>query len=493
MINVALFGWPIMVIILSRSLPWPNAIIASLIGGFLLLPEQGGLDLPLLPALDKDSIPSLALFALALVLRPGEQSAFSKTKLGYTAAKGWLPRTITGQVLLAVFIIGAFMTALTNSDSLQFPSTSVSIPGLRLYDGFSIVVRSTNVFVPLLLGRKYLSDPKAHRLILVGLVVAGLGYSLLALYEARMSPQLNRMVYGFFPHNWQQHVRGNGFRPLVFLSHGLVLAIFFAMSIIAAFGLTKVDPKRKGLWMMAGTWLLITLVLCNSLGALMIAVVLVPVVLLFRAQMQLLAAGVIAIIVLSYPLLRGADLVPTEQFVSAVRTQNLGRALSLQFRFNQEDQLIVKANERPLFGWGSYGRNRIYDDEGRDQSTVDGAWIVAIGQGGWFRYLGEFGLLAVPLLFLAVRRRYDVDVTTSVLCLVLAGNMIDLIPNGSMTPVTWLIVGALLGRLEFDHTQQTSADLEGSEASGSSLAPKPMSPYTRQSTLHTRNSSDRKK
>jgi hypothetical protein len=167
------------------------------------------------------------------------------------------------------------------------------------------------------------------------------------------------------------------------------------------------------------------------------------------------------------------------------------RARSLEFRFDNEDLLLERANERPVFGWGPFGRNRVYDELGRDQSVVDGAWIVAIGQGGWIGYIGRFGLLTLPIILLALRRRsYGIEIATAVLCLVLVANVIDMIPNGTQSPITWLIVGALLGRLELGHQSNSVADRAapspGFEEAEPAFAQRPVSPYTRQSVQHRR-------
>jgi len=490
MISAALICWPILTIILARALPWPNVVVTSLIGGYLLLPERGGLDLPLLPPFEKDTIPCLVLFFLALVLRPGEQSGRGKEALTFTVQKGWRPKLVVGQIMLLMLIAGGLLTALTNSDPLRFAASGLNIPGLSLYDGFSNIVRSVAIIVPILLGRKYLANPQAHRVLLIALVIAGLGYSLLALIEIRLSPQVNRWVYGFFPHSWAQHIRDGGFRPLVFLQHGLLLAIFFAMTILAAIGLHRSELQKRGRWLLAAGWLLLTLLLSNSLGAFVIAILFLPVVFLMRIQAQLLFAGIIAGIVLVYPLLRGAGLVPTDRIVSIATSYSEERASSLQFRLRNEDALLERANERPLFGWGPYGRNRIYDELGRDQSVVDGAWIVVIGQGGWLRYLAEFGLLGIPLILFALgRRRYDVDQVTTCLCLILAANMVDMIPNSGRSPITWLIVGALLGRLELGKATATSAPEQIEKMTkrpSLAMARDPVSPYTRQGNRHHR-------
>lgn len=48
------------------------------------------------------------------------------------------------------------------------------------------------------------------------------------------------------------------------------------------------------------------------------------------------------------------------------------------------------------------------------------------------------------------------------LALILAFNMIDLLPNATLTPLTWLIAGALLGYAEM-HAAQSRKDLDSLE------------------------------
>ena len=102
-----------------------------------------------------------------------------------------------------------------------------------------------------------------------------------------------------------------------------------------------------------------------------------------------------------------------------------------------------------FFGWGGWGRSRIIDEYGRDISLTDGHWIIALGQGGWTCYISEFGLLAMaPILLMLNGRKYKISMETSILSIILVGNLIDLIPNAGLTPITWMMAGALWGRLE---------------------------------------------
>lgn len=500
---LALFAWPFVTLAMALRLYWPVALLIGIVGGHLLLPPRLGVNLPLLPALDKFTIPVITLVLLALLLRPGEARGFAVQPDGPPALRGWLPRNSTSLVLLAALVVGALLTAQTNGDRLV--DGSVVRPGLSLYDGFALIVAASGPILAYLLGRKYLATAEMHRLFLVVLALAMLLYSLPTLYEVRMSPQLNRMVYGFFPHDWRQHIRGGGFRPVVFTRHGLELGILLCMGILAAFGAWRVSsgPKRT-LYFLAGLWLLGTLVLSKSLGALLIALAMLPVILFLGLRLQLLAAAGIAAAVLLYPMMRGADLVPTRQVVSMVEQFDRGRASSFQFRLDNEDALLDRANERPLFGWGGYRRNRVFDERRGDTTVTDGTWIITIGQGGWVGYVARFGLLTMPVILLAMRqRRFGITQATAALCVVLVANLVDLIPNAGVTAITWLMAGALMGRLELGASTETGTTPETTRqasvaATAVAAAHGPAGraaasadrrrdiPYTRQETFHQR-------
>lgn len=485
---VALFLWPLVGVVLFYRLERRLAILVTLIAGYLLLPELTALDLPALPALDKHSIPALTVL-LGLALTSGR--AVTGEDL-----TGFLPKSGLLRLMLGMAVGGAFMTVMTNGDALYYGNRV--LPGLRPYDGFSAVLAMIMMLLPMLLARRYLADSDSHILILKALCVAGLAYSLLALFEIRMSPQLNQKVYGFFPHGWAIHVRGSGYRPLVFLQQGLLLAIFFSAAITAALGLSRIEGTRRGKFLLAGLWLLATLVLSKSLGALLITLAVIPVVLILNSRLQLLVAALLGALILLYPVVRSSGIVPLDQIEQMAASIDAQRASSFRTRLDNEDILIAKSVERPVFGWGGWGRSRVYNELGEDISITDGHWVITIGVGGWVRYIAEFGLLTVPIFLMFFNRhRFGIGLESSLLALILAGNLVDMIPNASLTPLTWLVGGALWGRLELrDRTPNAAGKeqvptkdsrgysrpptdvAEAPDASATSDSPK--NPYTRQ-------------
>jgi hypothetical protein len=467
-----IFLWPLVVLLLFKRCNLPAALCWSIIAGYLLLPSGVTFNLPLLPSVTKDTMPSMAAAFMLLFAVGRERSAGVPKKTGHPQPilPGWIPRSSVGFFLSIALVAGAFVTSFFNDDRLIYGIRI--IPGLSTYDGFSAILSTLTTMLPMLLARKYLATPENHKTLLFILCIAGLIYSLPTLYEVRMSPQLNRIVYGYFPHSWGQHLRGEGYRPLVFLHHGLWLGIFLSTTVLSTIACIRIAaPKHKALFWGIAVWLAVTLLLSKTLGALLITLAIAPAVLLFSVRLQLILVAAVAATVLLYPTLRGAGLIPVDQVVSFAEKIDPSRARSLNFRLKNEDILLEKANQRPLFGWGGWGRARVYDEEGADISVTDGRWVISIGNEGWFGYLARFGLLTIPILLLSFRKRkYEVTLATSALCLVLAGNLIDLIPNAGLTPVTWLMAGALLGRLEV--TSQTQVGSSAPEPEPLDRAPR---------------------
>jgi hypothetical protein len=243
---------------------------------------------------------------------------------------------------------------------------------------------------------------------------------------------------------------------MVFMGHGLAAAFFTMTAVVAAVTLWRVEVRVLRLPPAGITVYLSTiLILCKSAGALVYGGVLAPLVRWAKPRLQLRVALIFVTLALSYPLLRTADLVPTASIVDVARSISIDRANSLKARFDQEEKLLERASQRPLFGWGRFGRSRIYDIYGRDISVTDGRWISTLGQFGLFGFVAEFGLLALPVFRAASVLRLTVSASDRIilaaLALILAVNIIDLLPNALLTPWTWLLAGALLGRVEALH------------------------------------------
>jgi hypothetical protein len=486
------YSFPIVVVALFWKLPLPRALVLSILGGYLFLPERVGLDLPILPRLDKTLMPSLMAGIMCLIMTRKRVVPARRSAAGWpgppepvSAPGADIARTTRGRmlfgILFAVLFLTPVLTVLQNGDPVR--AGPLFIPGLKPYDIGSLGLTLGVTFLPFFLAQRVLARPEDQVMLLQTFVIAGLGYSLLCLYEIRMSPQLNNMIYGFFPHSFQQHVRAGGFRPIVFLPHGLWVGIFLAMSILAAAAMSSWSKRngKEGLttfaWVATVLWLLMVLFLCKSVGALVLALVFVPVVIFLGVQGQLLFAMIVAGIALFYPLLRGAGWIPVDAVYEFTLERSEERAQSFKFRLDNEDILLARAAEKPLAGWGSWGRNLTYDPYSGNQATVpDGAWIIVIGQFGWLGYLAHFGLLTAPLFLLGIsRRKLGLSVESSGLAMLLAINLMDLIPNATLTPLTYMVAGALAGRYAMARATvpETAASLRAPPKPGRTGWPQP--------------------
>jgi hypothetical protein len=446
-----------------------TALTLTIMLGYLFLPGRVAFNLPGLPVINKGVIPAVSALVLCLIFQGRDQAGRE-----YWRRAGWLPRSPLVLICLGLFVLGPIGTVITNADPVRIGDTL--LPGLVPYDMGNLVNIQLATILPFLLARRYLATEDAQAIVLKIMVGLGLVYSVLILAEWRLSPFWNEMFYGFRAAHWNQIMRGDGYRPLVFLKHGLWTAIFTAMACIATASLwrTMAGHRNRGLVLGGLAWMLLTLLFSNSFGALLIAALLVPATMLLPDAKRLLTAVVVASMVLLYPMLRSADYVPTMAIVETISQIDSQRAASLEYRIEQEDELLARANQRALFGWGGWGRNRVYDEAGTDTSVTDGRWIIVFGMFGWTGYLGEYGLMTLPLILLYRRRRQVGSLGVSIgLAMILAGNLLDIIPNATLEPLSWLLAGTVLGRAELaaKDTAPTSSTAETRQPTGRGARP----------------------
>lgn len=433
-----LLVWPVVSLILYLRLDPARALIWTILGAYLVLPPVVAISLPLVPDLDKFSIPNLMALVLSLVVLRDRIAI--------------LPQSGLGRLLLLLFVLSPFATVLTNADPIRIVTGDV--PGLRLYDSVANIASQAIALIPFFLARKYLATPEAMRALAVALVTAGMVYSLPMLVEVAIGPRLNILVYGFFQHEYIQMIRSGGFRPIVFLPHGLWAAFFVVMALLSALALLRAGPAAlRPKWLVAALWLALLLALCKSMGPILYAAVLAPMILFAGRRSQFLLAALLALIVVTYPILRGAQLVPLDGIVEMAGTASAERAGSLAFRIQNEEALLDHAAARPWFGWGQWGRNLIRDPvTGEILSIPDGGWVIVMGVYGWIGYFGQFGLLVLPLLLMgreALRQpAAALSPFAASLALIYAANMVDMLPNATLIPFSWLMAGALLGHAE---------------------------------------------
>jgi hypothetical protein len=208
--------------------------------------------------------------------------------------------------------------------------------------------------------------------------------------------------------------------------------------------------KLHGISMSWLTWpLLATAVLCKATSATLTMFMGLGVLwwtLVTRSRLAL--AGFIVIAPL-YIALRASGLWHAEQIISIAEAFDEERAQSFAFRVENEDILVTKALRRPMFGWGGWGRSRVYDQFGRDVSITDGRWVIELGAHGWFGLVTCFAMMLLPVALLVYRvpagrfcsREYA---PVAVLAMMLVLYAIDSIPNSMNNPIYVLAGGAVV-------------------------------------------------
>ena len=431
------FSWPLVVMWLLFRYPTKKAIFLAIASATLILPAALEIHLAFLPRVDKNSITGILLIIFLFLLR-------KKFRI-------FQPGLFT--MLLVAYSIAIVVTNELNALPIITPVNYVQ--GLTHYDAFSDIARFIIYTIPMFLGRYFSTDLNDTEAFFKSLVFMLLIYTLPMLYEVRMSPLLHYYVYGYSPSTFMQQIREDGYRPMVFVGHGLVIAFWLSTCIMAAVALQKnklrftiASPK------VIVSYLFVVLIFCKTWSALAYAILGFIAIYRLSPSKQVKWSFLIASLIFVYPILKTTQLFPEKEIISAISAYSPERAESLDFRFQNENKLLARALEKPFFGWGGWGRSAIYSDyNGKGISVTDGAWIIQIGLYGWIGFLLYYSLLILPLYYATKTFKYIEKQSDQVyfasLSVILAVCVIDSIPNTGMGPVHLFLAGALLGQAEF--------------------------------------------
>lgn len=423
-VAIVMAGWIPLVIAIFSALPPRRALLVSFLFAFLFMPHAV-YNIQYLPPYTKMSATSIGALLGVLIFDPGSLVRF---------------RPKWPDAVPTLLCFSPMISSLTN--------------GLGANDAFSAFAEAVlNLGIPYLLGRLYITDLAGLRELAFAIFIGGLIYVPLCLYEIRMSPQLHYTVYGFHAHGFAQTQRWGGWRPTVFLRHGLLVGLWMTSASVIGVWLWLGASVRRFLTLPMPLFvvsLLVTTVLVKSTGALVllaIGLALFAAIRLLRSELPLIAL-ILAILVFlggrATGVIQGNTLVDIASIVVGAE-----RAQSLEYRFTNENRIAVKAWEKPAFGWGRWGRYRVADEYGRETVT-DSHWIIALGSAGLFGLTLTTAFLLLPPVLLGRRipSRYwnEPAVSPSVACaVILVLWMIDRLVNDFQSPVFFLIAGGLFG------------------------------------------------
>lgn len=433
-----LLTWPLITVYLYRTKTIQAASLWAIVGGYMFLPVKTAIDLPYIPAMNKSTIPVISTLIACWLIK--------KKRISFIKAQSKI------SFFFILLMIVPLISAGLNKDGIIIGD--LSLPSMSYYDGFTWSVSQFFLIAPFFVGKEIFKTFEDQLLMFKFLVAAGLLYSMPMLFEVRMSPQLHTWIYGYFPHSFAQVRRFDGFRPVVFMGHGLAVAFFMVAVLTSAAVLWKTRIKLN-LFSPAiiAHYVLIVLMFCKSFAAFLYGVFAFVLILFSKPKTQIKIAVLLASMAMFYPIMSITNIFPHQTIIDVATSINEERGRSLQDRFDNEEKLLIHAKERFYFGWGGWGRNRVFNQEtGKDESVTDGRWILTLGQFGIIGFIAEFGLLAMTvfraysaLRFLESRRERTLLSAHALLVSII---MIDQLPNASLGPWLWLLAGILLGRSE---------------------------------------------
>jgi hypothetical protein len=340
-----------------------------------------------------------------------------------------------------------------------FPAVSCLMAGQSPQNAFSEFRHSLLQYtVPYIVGRVYLSDGLGCRRVTLALIFGGLVYIPLCLYEIRMSPQLNNIVFGFQQHSFLQTARFGGYRPMVFMQHGLAVSLLMVSATLSLFWLW-----RAGVWptdevpTLLAKWpgptflaLLGTAALCRSFGAIALGcagffVFLIGDRLRLRLPLILLMA-----VMPAYAAGRATGWLKADDLIALLGSRvNQERTESFEYRLVNEDKFIAAMGPNVLFGMGNDPDKRP-KDHNSVPLIVDGLWIVEYFANGVVGLTALCAFFLLPVLRFLWNHPPTAWATPAVAPAAIAATLcviwlIDCVPNAMLNPLYFLMVAALNG------------------------------------------------
>ncbi|MHC4823540.1 MAG: hypothetical protein ACYTEP_05930, partial [Planctomycetota bacterium] len=222
------------------------------------------------------------------------------------------------------------------------PFASSVTAGFGAYDGFSqAFYQSLQWGGPYLLGRLHFRTKEQLYDLARLLFLGGLIYLPLCIFEVRMSPMLHNLLYGFHQHDFVQTVRGSFYRPMVFLQHGLMVAMWIGMTTYLGWVLTSVGAGARILNLSPRIWppiMALTLVMMQSLGAVLLLAMVGAITLFSKATQGKTLLLVLALLPAAWSVARSTGALPSGAVIGVAKVIADDRQDSLVFRLDAEDR-----------------------------------------------------------------------------------------------------------------------------------------------------------
>jgi hypothetical protein len=422
---LVMYGWlPAVLYIFSRY-PAQRAMVISFVVAWLFLP-QAVITLPSVPDWTKMSATCYSVMIATFIHDSSRITSFKPS---------WI------DIPMALWCVSPFFASVTND--------------LGAYDGFSASLDQAMTWgMPYFLGRIYLCNFEGMRKLAVATFVGGLVYIPLCLYEARMFTSLHQQIYGFITFDFGQALRMGGYRPSVFMTHGLAVGVWMMTAALMGIVLwrCKVMTKLWNVKISVWVWiLLVVFVLIRSTGAYNLLAFALIILFMAKWLRTSILVWVFVALIGVYLNLGVSGNFPRQEIISAMsQVFDQDRIQSLEFRFLNEEILGERARLRSTFGWGGFGRNRVFDEYGKDISVTDSLWVIVFGTAGVFGLTSLMTALLLPVIAFCVRfpaRLWSNAIVAPAAALNVGLLMyaLDCVLNAMINPVYALICGGIAG------------------------------------------------
>ena len=422
LVPIVMFGWiPVILAIFSTMRP-RRAVLTAYLVAWLFLP-QADYSFAGFPDYTRVTATTAGIFLAALLFDMSRVSSFRFR---------WF------DIPMGIWCIVPFFSSVTN--------------GLGAYDGISETLTQVIMWgLPYLIGRLYFNDLESLRELALAIVIGGLIYVPLCLYEIRMSPQLHNIVYGYHAQPFAATARLGGWRPSVFMQHGLAVGLWMCLTSLVAVWLWASGAIRR-LWGINFGWFVLALsttaVLCKSLIS--IGWLILGIGALVAMKWVRFHHLVIVLVLLppAYMTLRTTELVTTEMIMQPIDLFGERGAASIRNRLVSEGPFVEHAMQKPIFGWGGWGRGMPeigYVDGFK--VIPDALWTITISGKGLVGLVSlTLSMLLPALLFWRriPRKTWLTPAHGHVLGLVLMliVSMLDFLLNAMLNPIVIVALGA---------------------------------------------------
>jgi len=385
---VALGAWIPIGLYLFRRLPIRHAILFNFVGGWAILPAAN---------YARTANNAFPYWILGTSLE-SDYFITKATVIGLTGILGILIfdrasikrfRLTVWDVAMGMWLIAPLLSAIANPDTIQ--------EGWR-GEFYQILAWGS----PYLIGRLYFTDTRSLRLAAKSFVIGGLAYIPLCLLELPRGPWIYAWIYGYQPFQTNGVDRWIGYRPIGLLENGNQLGIWMATATLIALWLWKRKTAISILGIpirSAAIALLAVTLLCQSTGAIILLLLLIPFVFVDPRHLSRTVSIVLVLGILAFAIFRIGNWVSLHQLVkenSAAHgvdsfLRKIGKG-SLGWRLKQDESHINTALAEPILGYGEWNWWR----EGFERPWS--LWLLVFGMYGSVGLVSLEAVLLIPAL-----------------------------------------------------------------------------------------------